>query len=264
MSKILEIENYSFQEGSQWDADRFLSFLRQRDCIGKVVSWHDLVIGFMIYKIIHDGYRILNIAVHPDFRMQGAGKKMIESLAQRLGQDGRERIEALIPDGNEQYRPFFTKCLAPERLRVMTTEQKGSTGVTISIQPMEGKHLITLQAIEDQCVTKPRNFARLLGRGMHGAVAHNTRDNNTILGYILWKENENEILVNGEVGHITHPDYLGRGVGSALMRHIASLGKPVTVTDIDLENKERCAFLRSLGIPVPDINYYISIPWNPV
>lgn len=261
--EVLAIENTSF--ASAWTESDFLGVLRKRNSIGMAAVHGDRVVGVITYELDRKCLRITNFAVDPDFRNQGIGRMMMQKMLEKIGRRQRDHIVILLPDDCAHARAFFLKC-GGGVTRIQTTDTKGLVGVAVIIKRMKSKHVVRVQMIEDECIVKdPRNIASMLGHGTQGAIAVNTRgvDGNEIIGYILWEEDYASIVVNGAVGQITHPDYLHRGAGRALMRHIAARGKPVVVSGIDLKDKDRCQFLRDIGVPVPELARYMTIEWKP-
>lgn len=71
----------------------------KRNVIGMVILQDDTVVGFMLYKLHKDRLTLLAMSVHPDHRRQGAGKRMIHWLIDRLGRNlGRELIDTVPID----------------------------------------------------------------------------------------------------------------------------------------------------------------------
>ena len=101
---VLQIEEQSFKE--PWNEDNFLQVLRLRNCIGMVIEYEELVIGFVIYEL-HDTYRsqsrpieILNIAVDPEFRRMMVGTSMIEKLKSKLSWQRRRKLMTWVSETN--------------------------------------------------------------------------------------------------------------------------------------------------------------------
>jgi ribosomal-protein-alanine N-acetyltransferase len=101
---VLQIEQQSFSE--PWNEDNFLQVLRPRNCIGMVIEYEELVIGFVIYEL-HDHstipgrpIEILNIAVDPEFRRMMVGSAMIEKLKSKLSWQRRRKLIAWVSERN--------------------------------------------------------------------------------------------------------------------------------------------------------------------
>lgn len=122
---VLQIEEQSFDE--PWNEDNFLQCLRLRNCIGMVIEYDDLVIGFVIYEL-HDTYQsqgrpieILNIAVAPEFRRMMVGTSMIEKLKGKLSWQRRRRLMAWVSEKNLEAQVWFRSngflCVKTEKGR---------------------------------------------------------------------------------------------------------------------------------------------------
>ena len=82
MPEIFEIEKGCFE--FPWLEDDFIRCLRQRNCIGMVAEYEDLIVGFMIYELHKNRVHVLNFAVHPDYRRAGIGTQMVVKLKAKL------------------------------------------------------------------------------------------------------------------------------------------------------------------------------------
>jgi [ribosomal protein S18]-alanine N-acetyltransferase len=108
---VLQIEEQSFKE--PWNEDNFLQVLRLRNCIGMVIEYEDLVIGFVLYEL-HDHstipgrpIEILNIAVCPEFRRMMVGTSMIEKLKSKLSWQRRRKLMAWVSERNLEAQVWF-------------------------------------------------------------------------------------------------------------------------------------------------------------
>ena len=115
MLDVLRIEYQSFE--FPWVDDDFLCCLRQRNCIGMVAEadWIDgtgvwRIVGFMIYELNKGWLELLNFAVDPQFRRRGVGTQMVERLVDKLGQQRRTDITALVRENNLGAQLFFRSC----------------------------------------------------------------------------------------------------------------------------------------------------------
>lgn len=80
LKDILKIENLSF--ATPWTKDAMEKELTNKFAKYVVVKLNNIVIGYGGMWVILDEGHITNIAVHPEFRGIGAGKKIIEGLIQ--------------------------------------------------------------------------------------------------------------------------------------------------------------------------------------
>jgi len=107
MAEVLEIENKSFEY--LWTEEDLIQCLRCRRNIGMVIETKEKVAGFMIYELHKNRLELLNFAVHPDFRNQGAGSEMINKLKDKLSDQRRKSITLNIRESNLTGLLFFKK-----------------------------------------------------------------------------------------------------------------------------------------------------------
>lgn len=105
MPEILDIESASFE--FPWSEEDFVRCLRQRNCIRMVAEHGDRVVGFMIYELHKTRLHILNFAVHPDFRGQRIGLRMVNKLVSKLSHQRRTRILLEVRERNLPTQMFF-------------------------------------------------------------------------------------------------------------------------------------------------------------
>lgn len=105
MTGVLEIERHSFDVA--WTEENFLSAMRQRNCIGMVAKSAGEIVGFMLYELHKDRLRILNFAVHQQYRRQGVGFAMVKRLKDKLSQQRRKHIVLDLRERNLPAQLFF-------------------------------------------------------------------------------------------------------------------------------------------------------------
>lgn len=116
MPEVLAIEHHN---QLPWLEDDFIRCLRQRNAIGMVVEHRGLIVGFMVYELHKHQLRILNFAVHEDWRFKGVGRAMVTKLVTKLSHDRRSRITLEIRETNLDAQLFFRamgfKCVSTIR-----------------------------------------------------------------------------------------------------------------------------------------------------
>lgn len=105
--EVLAIERESFT--NPWTEDDLLRALRNRNCIGMICENGEPIIGYMIYELHKNKLRILNFAVHPQWRRSGIGKVMIQRLIDKLSSHRRTRIEIYLRETNLPAQLFFKR-----------------------------------------------------------------------------------------------------------------------------------------------------------
>lgn len=108
LPSILKIENESFI--SPWNEEEFIEILRDKNCIGLVCEVDGEIAGFLFYDKNDSLYEILNLAVLPEKRLQGIGKKLISHLMKKM-ETSRNTTEILatVSEWNLNGHLFFSK-----------------------------------------------------------------------------------------------------------------------------------------------------------
>jgi ribosomal-protein-alanine N-acetyltransferase len=104
LDPVLSIEQLSF--GFPMDRQDFLTFLRQRNCIGMVAEADGSIHGYMLYEMHPNHLLLASIAVHPECRLLGVGSAMINKLIAKLGKT-RNRIVAEVRETNVPAQLFL-------------------------------------------------------------------------------------------------------------------------------------------------------------
>lgn len=107
MPEVLDIEQASFEFA--WVEEDFLEVLRNRACIGMVAETPARVLGFMVYELRKSSLRLLNFAVHPDWRRQDIGTQMVDKLKSKLSVHRRRRITLEVRETNLAAQLFFKR-----------------------------------------------------------------------------------------------------------------------------------------------------------
>ena len=105
MDEVVQIEQQSFP--LPWTEEEFLQTLKQRSHIGMVAEYGSTVVGFMIYELHMSRLDLHNFAVHPEFRRQYVGHRMIKRLIDKLSQQRRTHIRLHIRETNLDGQLFF-------------------------------------------------------------------------------------------------------------------------------------------------------------
>lgn len=107
MEPVLSIENRSFEH--PWCEEDFLNCMRQRNCIGMVAEDdRDMIVGFVVYDLLKDQLRILNMAVDPNYLRRGVGTAIINRLIAKLSQQRRTQIVLDIRETNIGMQKFLS------------------------------------------------------------------------------------------------------------------------------------------------------------
>jgi len=107
MPEVLAIEQQSFE--FPWQEDDFIRCLRNRNVIGMVCEAADRTAGFVVYEILKNKLRVLNFAVHEDWRYKGIGSAMVNKLTSKLSYERRTQIVLEIRESNLDAQLFFKR-----------------------------------------------------------------------------------------------------------------------------------------------------------
>lgn len=105
MPAVQAIENNCFE--FPCGEDDFIRSLRNRNVIGKVAEYKEQVIGYVVYELSPRKLRILNFAVHADWRYKGIGRQMVANLQAKLSSNRRNRLSLEIRETNLDAQLFF-------------------------------------------------------------------------------------------------------------------------------------------------------------
>ncbi len=99
LEQVLIIENKSF--GVPWSRGMFEEELANTNAFYKVIEINGSVIAYGgMWKVLYEGH-ITNIAVHPDFRRKGLGRKVLSNLFIEAGKQGVHFLTLEVRVGNE-------------------------------------------------------------------------------------------------------------------------------------------------------------------
>ena len=86
-----------------------------------------------------------------------------------------------------------------------------------------------------------------------------------VLAYVLYSREAKGIYVNGERGVVVHPEARRRHIGTNLMDMFAKQDLPITFENVNRKCGLSCAFLRSLGVDIPEppqfLTYRVETGW---
>jgi len=109
IDRMLEIEKLSF--ACPWDRQDFINCLAKKDHNGVVVEQTRTkkVVGYMMFQMCDEKFKIVNIAIDPQYRLQGHGKNLIYYLQKRLNDESafsKKKIEHIASDRNLDFHLF--------------------------------------------------------------------------------------------------------------------------------------------------------------
>ena len=83
---MLEIEKMSFD--SPWSGESFMFELSRKYSVGLVAVFREQLVGYLCADYVQHEARILNLAVHPDFRRRGVATLLIREAEKQLKKRG--------------------------------------------------------------------------------------------------------------------------------------------------------------------------------
>ncbi|HOE57843.1 MAG TPA: tRNA (adenosine(37)-N6)-threonylcarbamoyltransferase complex dimerization subunit type 1 TsaB [Bacillota bacterium] len=108
IDQVCEIENLSF--AIPWSRESFESELSQNNLARYIVAKvNGKVVAYGGMWIILDEGHITNIAVHPDYRGQKIGEKLVEALLREAKESNAERITLEVRASNDAARKLYQK-----------------------------------------------------------------------------------------------------------------------------------------------------------
>lgn len=108
MREVLDIENQSFEH--RWTEQDFLTYLRERNCIGMVAERNNMIVGYCVYLLFPNALEIINLAISPVLRREGIGSQLIDRMKDKLSQHKRHFIYAAVRETNIEAQMFFKGC----------------------------------------------------------------------------------------------------------------------------------------------------------
>jgi len=101
LDQVLEIERKSFPKNQWYDEEIFMEYhIRDRDLF-LVACLEDRVVGYVIGSLVEDYGHIVSIAVSPEHRGKGIGKKLLNEIENRLIERGAKLLLLEVGVDNE-------------------------------------------------------------------------------------------------------------------------------------------------------------------
>lgn len=103
--EVLDIESDLFE--FPWSEEDLIRCMRQRNCIGMVVTESERIAGYTVYELHDTHLHVLNFAVSREYRKTGVGTKMVRKLITKLSQRRRTHILLEVREKNLPAQLFF-------------------------------------------------------------------------------------------------------------------------------------------------------------
>ncbi|MDO4574197.1 MAG: ribosomal protein S18-alanine N-acetyltransferase [Planctomycetia bacterium] len=105
LNRVYEIEQQTASR--PWLPLEFARILNHPHCVGMVAEHEGEIVGFIIYELTRQAFRLWNIAVLPEFQRQGVGSQMLARVACRLDGSCRHGIRLEVQESNLAAQLFF-------------------------------------------------------------------------------------------------------------------------------------------------------------
>ena len=104
---VLDIEHVSFS--IRWSRQSFLNELSNKFSFSKVALFDENIIGYMCADYLHHEARILNLAVHPDFRRRGVATMLLNDIKSELKTRGCVFLYLKVRESDTGARQFYER-----------------------------------------------------------------------------------------------------------------------------------------------------------
>lgn len=106
LREVLEIERVSFP--TPWSKNMFIEDISNKDRSFFIVARMDeRIVAYGGFWLILDEAHLGNLAVHPDFRRQGIGKKTLQKLIEIAKSKGANLMTLEVREGNKTARTLY-------------------------------------------------------------------------------------------------------------------------------------------------------------
>lgn len=107
IKSVEEIESISGL--SQWGAENYKYELKRDDSVLFVAKLKRQIVGFVFARLIKPEFEILNVAVLPEFKKQGIGRKLFERTLENAIKNDCQKCWLEVRESNRSARTFYEK-----------------------------------------------------------------------------------------------------------------------------------------------------------
>lgn len=104
---VLKIEHISF--GTRWSRQSFLNAMYNKYSFLKVALFEENIIGYICADYLHHEARILNLAVHPDFRRRGVATMLLNDIKSSLKNKGCVFLYLKVRESDTGAQQFYER-----------------------------------------------------------------------------------------------------------------------------------------------------------
>ncbi len=107
LPEVLEIERISFPKKQAYSKSRFERYCQKHPESFIVAESENRVVGYTIGKPKNRSSKIISLAVKPDFRQKGIGRKLTNSLISLFKKRGAKAVFLEVRTGNKTAISFY-------------------------------------------------------------------------------------------------------------------------------------------------------------
>lgn len=104
---MLEIEHVSFS--TRWSQQSFLNEMYNKYSLIKVALFEGNIIGYICADFLRHEARVLNLAVHPDFRRKGVATMLLNNIKSVLKTQGCVFLYLKVRESDTGARQFYER-----------------------------------------------------------------------------------------------------------------------------------------------------------
>jgi ribosomal-protein-alanine N-acetyltransferase len=104
---VLDIEHVSFS--TKWSRQSFLNEMYNKYSFLKAALYEKNIIGYICADYLHHEARILNLAVHPDFRRRGVATMLLNDIKSELKNRGCVFLYLKVRESDAGARHFYER-----------------------------------------------------------------------------------------------------------------------------------------------------------
>lgn len=105
LEEVLAIEEASFS--TPWSRAAFERLLRKSGAGALVAEAGTAVVGYALYWTVADEAELGNLAVRPDVRRRGVGRRLVRAVEEAARQSGAEALYLEVRESNEGARALY-------------------------------------------------------------------------------------------------------------------------------------------------------------
>lgn len=94
---------------NKWGNDCYRADLKKKEVLLFVAIFDEKLCGYIYARLITPEVEIFNIAVLPDFRNRGVGKKLLENVLKTAAENGCRNCWLEVRESNETARKFYER-----------------------------------------------------------------------------------------------------------------------------------------------------------